>query len=221
MNQTVGKIGAGITGISVFLFAVSMIIGLFAGQLGLFLSCLSSFFIAIGFVIFICSIFSVSDKTEHRAVGISSVAFAVIYAVIIFLVYFAEMTTVRINGALSKEALSIISYGYTGSLFFNYDLLGYAMMSLSTFLIAFTVVPKSKGDKVLRALLWIHGIFFLSCIIMPMFPIFKTGTSIIPGTIMLEIWCAYFLPVCILGFRYFRTDKKSLVAWMGRLRHSR
>ena len=209
MNQTVGKIGAGITGISVFLFAISMIVRLFADQIGI---CLSSLFIAIGFVTFICSIFSVNKKTEHRAVCASGTAFAAIYAVIIFLVYFAEMTTVRINSTLSKEVLSIISYGYIGSLFFNYDLLGYAMMALSTFLVAFAVVPKSKGDNAFRILLWIHGVFFFSCLIVPMFPVFKAGTSIIPGTILLEIWCAYFLPVCILGFRYFRVDEKSLTA---------
>jgi hypothetical protein len=212
MNQTVGKLGAGITGISVSLFAISMIVRLFTDQIGLFLSCLSSLFIAIGFVIFICSIFSVDNKTEHRAVGVSGTAFAAIYAVIIFLVYFAEITTVRMNGTLSKEVLSIISYGYIGSLFFNYDMLGYAMMALSTFLVAFAVVPKSKGDKAFRILLWIHGVFFLSCLIVPMFPVFKAGASVIPGTILLETWCAYFLPVCILGFRYFRIDEKSLTA---------
>ena len=206
LNQTFGKIGAGITGTSVLLFAISMIVRLVINDVGIFLSCLSSLFIAIGFVIFICSIISVNNETEHRAVGISSMAFAVIYAVIIFLVYYAEITTVRMND-LSKEVLTIISYGQIGSLFFNYDLLGYAMMALSTFLAAFAVEPKDKGDRVFRLLLWIHGVFFISCLIVPIFPVFKAGTSIIPGTILLEIWCAYFLPLCLLGFRYFKIDK--------------
>lgn len=206
MNKTVGKIGAGITGISVLLFAISMIVRFVINDVGIFLSCLSSLFIAIGFVIFICSVISVNNKTEYRAVGISSMAFAVIYAVIIFLVYYAQITTVRMND-LSKEILTIISYGQIGSLFFNYDLLGYAMMALSTFLAAFAVEPKDKGDRVFRLLLWIHGVFFISCLIVPMFPVFKAGTSIIPGTILLEIWCAYFLPLCLLGFRYFNMDK--------------
>lgn len=206
MNKTVGKIGAGITGISVLLFAISMIVRFVINDVGIFLSCLSSLFIAIGFVIFICSVISVNNKTEYRAVGISSMAFAVIYAVIIFLVYYAQITTVRMND-LSKEILTIISYGQIGSLFFNYDLLGYAMMALSTFLAAFAVEPKDKGDRVFRLLLWIHGVFFISCLIVPMFPVFKAGTSIIPGTILLEIWCAYFLPLCLLGFLYFNMDK--------------
>jgi len=203
MNQTVGKIGAAITGLSVLSFAVSMIVRLFNDSIGTYPSCLSSLFIAIGFVIFICSIFAVNNKPEHKAVGMAGIAFAVMYAVIIFLVYFAEITTVSLNHTLSEETLSIISYGYTGSLFFNYDLLGYAMMALSTFLAAFAVVPKDKGDRGLKLLLWIHGVFFLPCLIIPLFPLFKTGTSIIPGTILLEVWCAYFLPICILGLRYF------------------
>lgn len=209
MNQNVGRIGASITGLSVLSFAASMIISLFNDSIGTFPSCLSSLFIAIGFVIFICSVFAINNKPESRAVGIAGIAFAVIYALIIFLVYFAEITTVRMNNTLSEETLSIISYGYIGSLFFNYDLLGYAMMALSTFLTAFAIVPKGKGDRALRLLLWIHGVFFLSCLIVPMFPVFKAGTSIITGTILLEIWCAYFLPICILGFRYFNRNEKS------------
>lgn len=207
MNRTVGKTGAAITGLAVLSFAASMVLRLFNDSVGTFPSCLSSFFIAIGFVVFICSVSAVNSRSENKAVGIAAISFAGIYAGIIFLVYFAEITTVRMNNTLSKEALSLISYGYTGSLFFNYDLLGYAMMALSTFLSAFTVLPKDKGDKALRLLLWIHGIFFLSCLIVPMFPVFKAGASILPGTILLEIWCAYFLPVCILGFRYFRTSE--------------
>jgi hypothetical protein len=87
-------------------------------------------------------------------------------------------------------------------------LLGYAFMALSTFLIAFTVTPKDRGDKAFQWMLWIHGIFFLSCLIMPLFPIFTPGTSSIAGTVVLEIWSAYFLPVCILGFRYFSLKSK-------------
>ncbi|MDR0396552.1 MAG: hypothetical protein LBH66_04550, partial [Oscillospiraceae bacterium] len=82
--------------------------------------------------------------------------------------------------------------------------LGYAFMGLSTFFIAFTVDSKGKGDKILRGMLLTHGIFFLPCLLMPMFPIFTPGTSNVVGTVILEIWCAYFLPICVLGYRYFR-----------------
>lgn len=207
MNHTIGKVGAVVTGIAVLSFAISMIIALFIE--GTFASCFSSLFIAIGYVLFVCSIVAVNKKNDCKAVGISGIAFATIYAVIVFLVYYAECTTVRMNGTLSEETLSIISYGHLGSLFFNYDLLGYAFMSLSTFLIAFAVEAENKADKILKWMLWIHGIFFLSCLFVPLFPVFTKGTSNIFGTILLEAWCIYFLPICILGYLYFQKKETS------------
>jgi len=154
-----------------------------------------------------CAIFAINKRSDNKALGYTGLAFAAVYAVIILLVYYAECTTVRMNASLSNEALSIISFGYTGSLFFNYDLLGYAFMSLTTFIMAFLIEPVCKADKVLRRMLWIHGVFFLSCLFVPMFPIFTYGTSDYIGTILLEAWCAYFLPICVLGYKYF--DRKT------------
>lgn len=206
MNIKLGKISSLVTGIAVFLFALSMIFGT------IYTSCLSSIFIAIGFIPFMCSIFAVSKKDDSKAIGYTGIAFAAVYAVLIFLVYYAECTTVRMNTALIEEALSIISFGYGGSLFFNYDLLGYAFMALTTFLMAFLVEPLSKSDRVFRAMLWIHGIFFISCFIVPMFPVFTASTSEatdMTGVILLEIWCAYFIPICVLGYKYFSSlDRK-------------
>lgn len=203
-NIIMGKIGDAITGLAVLSFAVSMIFGLRSSTI--FASCLSSILISVGFIPFMVSLFSKSNNADKKAVGLTGIAFSVVYATIIFLVYYAECTTVRLNPSLSGEMLSIISYGCIGSLFFNYDLLGYGFMGLSTFFIAFTIEAKSKGDRVLRGLLWGHGAFFLSCLLVSMFPIFTAGTSNIPGTILLEVWCAYFMPICILGYRCFRKE---------------
>ncbi len=201
MNQTVGKIGAAVTGLAVLAFALSMIVGT------IFTSRLSSMFIALGFVPFVCAL--AASNAERKAAGLAAVAFAAAYAVIILLVYFAEVTTVRMNAGLSAEALSLISYGYAGSLFFNYDLLGYGLMALSTLCAALTVSPRDKGDKALRALFAIHGVFFLSGLTVPMLPVFTEGAggTDLMGTLLLEFWCAYFLPVCILGYRYFAKTK--------------
>lgn len=202
MNITTGKIGSIVTGIAVLTFAISMIF-----VEGVFASCLSSMFIAIGFIPFMCAIFAINKRSDNKAVGYTGVAFAAIYAVIILLVYYAECTTVRMNTLLSNEALSIISYGYTGSLFFNYDLLGYAFLALTTFIMAFLVEPVCKADRVFRWMLWLHGVFFLPCLFVPMFPVFTDGTSGYIGTILLEIWCAYFIPICVLGYHYFNRKK--------------
>lgn len=203
MNTVAGKIGSIVTGIAVISFAISMLF-----NNGMFVSCLSSIFIAIGFIPFMCAIFAVNDKADNKAVGFIGIAFAVVYAVIVFLVYYAECTTVRMNTALSEEALSIISYGYIGSLFFNYDLLGYAFMALTTFIMGFLVEPTCRADSVFKHMLWIHGVFFLSCLFVPMFPIFTVETSDDVGAILLEIWCAYFIPVCVLGYQYFNRKSR-------------
>jgi hypothetical protein len=203
MNNTIiGKLGAAVAGVSVAVFAVSILLQLF----GLNTSSVSYFvcmFIAIGYLMLISGVVSANVDKQKTAAGLAGIAFGVVYAVFIFIVYYAGLTTVRLNSALSEEALSIINYAHMGSLFFNYDLLGYGFMALSTFFIGFTVKPKNKGDRVFRTMLWIHGVFFLTCLIMPMLGLFTTDTHIAVGISVLLFWCAYFLPVCISGYRYF------------------
>ena len=198
MNITLGRVGAGVTGLGVLAFAISMVVGLFMDTL--FASCFSSIFIALGFVQFMAAL---NAQQERSACGVTAMAFSAIYVTIILLVYFAQCTTVRMNPALSAETLSIISYGQLGSLFFNYDLLGYGMMALSTFFTGLNMHAETKPDRALKALLTVHGMFFPGCLLVPMFPVFAAGGSSVPGTILLEIWCLYFLPICILGYRHF------------------
>ena len=124
------------------------------------------------------------------------------------IVYFTQCTSV-LNDNLSKEALKVLDYSNMG-LMFNLDLLGYAIMALSTFFIGFTINVKNKKDKALKYLLLIHGIFFISCLIMPMTGIFAKSdgsSSSIGGVIALEIWCAYFLPIGILSYSHFKNNK--------------
>lgn len=199
-NAGVGKIGAAITGLSILAFAASMIAALYTDAI--FACCLSGMFIAIGFIPFMAAI-NVCNAEKQSACAVSAMCFAVVYAVLIFLVYYAECTTVRMDTDLSGEALSIISYGHLGSLFFNYDLLGYAFMALSTFLTGLNFRAADRCGRILKRLLMIHGVFFISCLLVPMFPVFTEGTNNLIGTLLLEIWCLYFLPICILGCKYF------------------
>ena len=98
-----------------------------------------------------------------------------------------------------------------GGLLFNYDLLGYGMMALSTFFLGLSMEPDGKADKWLRALLLIHGVFFLSCFVMPMTGMFiglanSDGGN--GGTVALLLWCAYFLPVGVLSYLHFRKKRE-------------
>ena len=205
-DNKLGKIGAIVTGVSVAVFALAMLVRLAAGLNTAFVSYFVCIFIAVGYIMFAAALATPRKDKSLSASGLAGLAFSVVYAVLIFVVYYAMLTTVRMNGTLGDEALSVISYERLGSLFFNYDLLGYGFMGLSTFFIGFTVTPKNKGDAALRLLLWIHGIFFVSCFLMPMFPVFTPGMSggDVIGTLVLLVWCAYFLPICILGWRYFK-----------------
>jgi hypothetical protein len=149
-------------------------------------------------------VFSVTSEKEKKAPGLTAVAFASVYAVLIGLVYFAQLTTVHLS-VLDEQAASLLDYSNFG-LLFNYDLLGYAFMALSTFFIGLTIAPENRADKWLSGLLLAHGVFALPCLIMPMLGIFKPGMeggSII-GTLVLEFWCVYFLPIGALSYHYFK-----------------
>lgn len=202
MNRKLGMVSSIITLMAVLCFALSMILGNNTG------SYIASMFIAWGFVPMICSFASKNEK-QTKAFGYTSVAFSAVYAVFIMIVYFAQITTVN-SGELTEQAGQLLDYNKFG-LFFAYNLLGYAFMALSTFFIAFTISPQNKIDKWLKALLLIHGVFAVSCVIMPMLGIFKpemAGGDLI-GILVLEFWCAYFIPVCILAFIHFKRNRRN------------
>lgn len=203
-NQRAGLLGAAITGTATALFALSMLAELIAGLSTMFLSQLICIFIALGYVVFASSVTAINRGREYQAAGTAGIAFSAVYAVLILIVYYAGVTTVSLVPTLSDETLSIISYARAGSLFFNYDLLGYGMMALSTFFVGFTVRPETKGDRVFRVLLWVHGFFFPVCLALPMLGIFRPGDDAMTGTLVLELWCLYFLPLCVLGYRYIK-----------------
>lgn len=142
------------------------------------------------------------DRCGAANVG---VVLAAIYATLILLVYFAQTTSVRTE-ALNEQAAKVLDYR-RGGLLFNYDLLGYGMMALSTFFIGLSMQAERRADKWLKALLMIHGVFFLSCFVLPMTGMFSgmaDGGAGNGGTIALLCWCAYFLPIGILSWLHFR-----------------
>lgn len=197
LNRIIAKIGAAIVTVTVFLFAVCMLIKF---NFGSYFVCM---LLPIGYIMMSAG-FCYESAEEHKVAANVGVIFSAIYAVLIFLVYFAQVTAVRLD-TLNEQAMSILDF-QRGGLFFGYDLLGYGMMSLSTFFIGLTVKVKTKADKLLKYLLIIHGVFFIGCFILPMTGVFSgmsDGGSSIGGTIALEFWCAYFLPIGILAFKHF------------------
>lgn len=138
MNRTIARIGAIIVTIMVLLFAVCMLIPF---DFGSYFVCM---LLPIGYIMMIAGFCHESDK-NHRVAANVGMIFASVYAVLVFLVYFAQTTAVRL-GSLGEQAMQILNYS-KGGLFFSYDLLGYGMMALSTFFVGLTINTKTKADN--------------------------------------------------------------------------
>ncbi len=201
MNKLISKIGAAIVTVAVFLFALCLIVDFTFGS---FLVCM---FLPIGYIMMAAG-FQNESKSERRVSANVGLVLAAIYATFILIVYFAQNTSVRLDN-LNEQAKSILDFKRCG-LIFNYDLLGYGMMALSTFFIGLSIEAKSKSEKWLKGLMVAHGLFFISCFVMPMTGVFanaSNGESGKGGSIVLVIWCAYFLPIGILSFIHFGKKK--------------
>ncbi|MGE5496257.1 MAG: hypothetical protein ACM3S4_13260 [Burkholderiales bacterium] len=200
MNRKLGLYSSIVTLAAVLAFAVSMLASTSYGAY------LSSLFIAWGFVPLICA-FAAAGGNESKAAGYTAAAFASVYAALNTAVYFTQLTTVALT-RLDEQASVLLDYSKFG-LMFNLDLLGYAFMALATFFAGLTIKPEDSADKLLKKLLLVHGVFAVSCTVMPMLGVFRPGMAggDLIGTLVLEYWCAYFTSVCILAFRYFRKQK--------------
>lgn len=200
MNRTIAAAGAWIVTVSVFLFAVCMLIPF---NFGSYFVCM---LLPIGYIMMTAG-FCAESGEKNKAASFAGLMFAAVYAVLVFLVYFAQTTAVRTDH-LDEQAMRILDYS-RGGLFFSYDLLGYGIMALSTFFVGLTIDVKTNADKWLKRLMLIHGVFFFSCFIMPMTGVFGSmadGETSIGGVIALECWCAYFIPIGILSIIHFKKD---------------
>ena len=198
MNQLLAKIGAAIVTVTVFLFAVFILCSF---NFGSYLVCM---FLPIGYIMMSAGFHHESSEQTRVAATIGLVLSAV-YAVLILLVYYAQTTTVRLE-EMNDQAARVLDY-QKGGLLFNYDLLGYGMMALSTFFIGLSIRAETKPDRWLKWLMIIHGVFFLSCFFMPMTGMFThmaEGNSGHGGGIALLFWCIYFIPIGILAYVHFR-----------------
>lgn len=197
LNKIISKVGSSIVTVTVFLFALFLIINFLTGY---FFVCL---ILPIGFIMMTAGIQNECEGDRKVAANIGLIL-AAVYATFIMLVYFAQLTTVK-NELLNEQAANLLVFGKFG-LIFNYDLLGYGVMALSTFFTGLSMKPKNKTDKWLRALMLIHGVFYFSCTFMPMTGMFakmSSGGDGIGGRLALVVWCVYFLPIGILSFIHF------------------
>ena len=201
LNKTIPKAGSAIVTVTVFLFALFLIINY---SMGSYFVCL---ILPLGFIMMTAGLHNESENDRKVAANIG-LTLAAVYCTFIMLVYFTQLTTVK-NEQLTEQATNLLSMGKCG-LIFNYDLLGYGIMALSTFFTGLSMKAKNKADKWLKALMVIHGVFYFSCTFMPMTGMFSKMSSDgdgLGGRLALVAWCVYFLPVGILSFLHFRKDE--------------
>lgn len=195
MNRLIPRIGAGIVCVTVLLFALCMLLGF---DFGSYFVCM---LLPIGYIMLAAGFAHECDASRKVASNVGMVL-AAVYAVLVLLVYFAQNTSVRLDD-LGEQALGMLDFK-RGGLMFSYDLLGYGMMALSTFFIGLGISPKNRADRWLKGLMTVHGVFFLSCFILPMTGLLGGSSDGIGGVVALELWCAYFLPIGVLSFLHFR-----------------
>ena len=194
MNKIISIVGSLIVIITALLFSVFMLIDFN------FQSYFVCMLLAIGYIMMSSGFFNEINEKSIQSFIVGMV-FASIYAILVFIVYFAQITSVRLD-SLDDKAMAILDYSKIG-LFFNYDLLGYSMMSLSTFFIGLAIDADKKMDKCLKYMMMLHGLFFFSCFIMPMTGILNNSMSKNVGVIALEFWCVYFISISILSLIHF------------------
>ncbi len=198
LNKMIPKVGSAIVTATVFLFALFLIINY---SMGSYFVCL---ILPLGFIMMTAGLHNECEHDRKVAANIG-MALASVYCVFIMLVYFTQLTTVK-NEQLTEQAAKLLEMGKCG-LIFNYDLLGYGIMALSTFFTGLSMKAKNKADKCLKAFMMIHGLFYFSCTFMPMTGMFSkmsSGGDGLGGRLALVVWCVYFLPIGILSFLHFR-----------------
>ena len=120
MNRTVSMIGAALVIVTVFLFAVFILLGF---SFGFYLVCM---FLPVGYIMMAAGLHHESGSNRKVAAN-TGLVLAGVYAVLVLLVYFAQTTTVRTE-ALNDQASRVLNF-QRGGVIFNYDLLGYGMMA--------------------------------------------------------------------------------------------
>ena len=193
----ISKAGSAIVTVTVFLFALFLMIDY---SMGSFFVCL---ILPLGFIMMTAGIHNECENDRRVSADIGMVL-AAVYCVFIMLVYFTQLTTVK-NEQLNEQAADLLTMGKCG-LIFNYDLLGYGIMALSTFFTGLSMKTENRTDKWLKALMMIHGVFYFSCTFMPMTGLFSkmsSGGDGLGGRLALVAWCVYFFPIGILSFLHF------------------
>lgn len=136
-----------------------------------------------------------------------ALSFAIIYAVLATMVYYLQLTVVRLNTPpFSAEGIRLLRLS-PGSPTFPLDMLCYTFLPLSTWTLAPALGNGSETQQ-LRKLLILHGMLAIPTVMVPGLGI---GTTISPGgsgelfgRLAMLLWCAIFVPMAAALARHLR-----------------
>ena len=203
MNRKLGYYSSIIAGGCTTLFLIGLIMDI--DFINFFVCLLLSW----AYVLLTCA-FAQYAEEDKKAIALGGVAIAVIYSVFTNFVYFSQLTTVAHKTA-SPELLDAITFT-PGSWIFGFDIMGYGLMALSTFLIGLTIHAVNGRERVTKYMFIIHGAFFPPCVLTPILNVYKQGgESDQAGVIALVIWCIYFAPLMMLSALYFMKSKEIIL----------
>ncbi len=200
MNRWMAQGAALIVAAAVCGFALSMILGSENGSYA------ASMALAWGYLVLAGGLANEAEE-DCRVAANAGTAFATLYAGFATAVYFVQLTTV-LHRSASPDIRAMLSYQALGSVMFNFELLGYALMALSTLFIGLTIGSVSSPARWLRWTLIAHGVFAPICLALPIIDAFGAMPRAQGAAIGVAIsfgWCAYFLPVAVLAFVYLWT----------------
>ena len=84
-------------------------------------------------------------------------------------------------------------------------------MALSTFFTGLSIQANRPSDKWLKRLMMLHGIFFISCFVLPMTGLFTPMATGETGS----VFCVCFFPICVLAYQHFGHTNPSIPADRG------
>lgn len=138
MNRKIGMVSSCITLISVILFAIFM---LFNMSFAAYAICI---LLSGGYLVMV-SAYAVYARQKVEAAKYAGIAFAVIYAVFVMLVYYAQITTL-VQSNLTEQAAQLLDYRKFG-LFFLMIFLDMGCLPFPRSLLDLQSCPKVKRAK--------------------------------------------------------------------------
>lgn len=157
-------------------------------------------FLAPSFVAMMVSINCHDDHENKRVWAKLGVSFASIYAVLVSMTYYLQLTAVRTAPDGGPFAFA------PGTALFAVDMLGYAFMCLSTLCVAPVFANGDRLSTGIRRLCIVNGLLAVPTLVAPAFmsgAATPSAANSATGDLALLSWCVVFAPFAFMVAKYF------------------